>query len=375
MSDLVIDALVRELQAHILEFRLQDFTCSFHGGEPTLYGATRLETLLRRFDEVGANTECDIRYAITTNGALLDNEWVDLISRYEISVTVSIDGPPDIHDRRRVDVKGSPTWHESVAGYFALCRAGIAPSIIAVCDPESDPIYVLDHLAKDLGVRFCDILVPDSDYTSDRVSIAPYYIRLFDHWYDSYADGGLHVRFLVECIRGLFGLQSRTESIGLAPTKTVCLNSNGKLEPHDVLRIGGHERIDTSCSILSNRIADIESDPLWLSVRETSVNLCETCQACRYRVACGGGHIAQRWSIERGYNNPSIYCGDYIRILDHIANRLKVDISVTRAGDLLSEDDIYWALADGKPSIIFGADAVLPSSKRQDRVMLSKAGD
>jgi uncharacterized protein len=351
ISEPVIQALLTALEQHITEYRLPDFTCSFHGGEPTLFGAKRLRNLLERIDEITIRTKCDIRYALTTNGALIDSEWVDLIKRFEIAVTVSIDGPPDVHDRRRIDVRGAPTWRDSVTGYFALCREGIAPAIIAVCDPEASPVSVLDHLAKDLGVQFCDILVPDCDHTSDVKSIAAFYIGLFDHWYDKYADSNVQVRILNECVRGLLGLQSHTESIGLAPTRTVCLSTSGQLEPHDVLRIAGEARIKTSCNIFSNRIDDIETDPLWLAVREASTNLCDKCKACRYKNACGGGHIAQRWSVDRQYDNPSVYCTDYIKILDHIAGRLKRDLEVD--GGAMGPDTIHAALLTGRPEVLF----------------------
>jgi uncharacterized protein len=38
--------------------------------------------------------------------------------------------------------------------------------------------------------------------------------------------------------------------------------------------------------------------------------------------ACGGGHLAQRWSTERQYDNPSVYCESWKAIFSHIWKRI-----------------------------------------------------
>jgi len=343
-----VDALVPAIERHIERHRLGSFTCSFHGGEPTLFPISRLRSLLKSLDEVGLRTKCDIRYAITTNAALLTPEWIKTFCEFGVSVTVSVDGPPEINDGRRRTTRGTATWRSTVDGYFDLCRAGIAPSIIAVCDPAADPTLIVDHLARDLGARFCDILVPDANHESQPASIAKFYIGLFDYWYDNFADGGVQFRILQDIIRGLLGLESQTESVGLAPTQTVCLNTNGRLEPHDVLRIAGAAQVETGCTIFTHEIGDITSDPKWTTVRDNSVTLCDTCLRCRYKFACGGGHIAQRWSRLRGYDNPSVYCKDFMAIFDHVASRLAQDIVVARNGVPVSRTDLLENLRSGR---------------------------
>jgi len=325
--DTVTVAFVGALERHIIKNKISEFTCSFHGGEPTLYSAVKLRDFMRQIDSVALKAKCHIRYALTTNGSLLSFDWLELISEYEISVTVSIDGPPEIHDKRRVSVKKMPTWHKSVGGYLDLCRRGVKPSVIAVCDPLSDPKALLDHFSLDLGVMYCDVLVPDLNHSDDVISIAEYYIGLFDHWYDNYSERGVKVRFLNEIVRGVLGLESKTDSIGYGPTQTVCLNTTGNLEPHDVLRIAGGEHTETECSIMTHEISDIERDPKWKSVRDASIKLCDQCNSCRYKFACGGGHISQRWSTEKQYDNPSVYCSDYIKIFDHVSERISNDLS------------------------------------------------
>jgi uncharacterized protein len=186
----VADQFLIRLEEHIRTERVTEFVCSFHGGEPLLFGSDRLREFVAAIDKVGQAAGCQMRYALTTNGALIDQSFIDIFLEYRISVTVSIDGPSDVHDRRRVTIKGAPTWQSAVDGYLALCRSGISPSIIAVCDPESDAKAVIDHLAGELGATFCDVLVPDDNHMSIPKSISKYYIELPDYAASS-ANGGM----------------------------------------------------------------------------------------------------------------------------------------------------------------------------------------
>ncbi|MBZ9763352.1 radical SAM protein [Mesorhizobium sp. CA8] len=349
ISDAVLKAFVIKLERHIRRHNLKRFVCSFHGGEPTLYNPARLRVYLAELSAVGERTHCQIEYALTTNGTQISSEWLTLISEYNIAVAVSIDGPPEIHDKRRVTIKGEPTWDETVTGYFALCERGIRPAIIAVCDPTTDPEKLLDHFFLDLGATYCDVLPPENNHQSDNHSISAYYIRLFDHWNTHYRGLGTEVRILSGFIRGLLGLESRTEIVGFSSSEIVCLNTNGQLEPHDGLRIAGKEKAETQCNILLNEIDDIERDPAWTAVRDASTDLCEQCSSCRYKVACGGGHIVHRWSEENGYRNPSIYCSDYQDILDHVSVTIGDEIS--RGGrDSGSRLLVVRALRSGRPA-------------------------
>jgi uncharacterized protein len=52
------------------------------------------------------------------------------------------------------------------------------------------------------------------------------------------------------------------------------------------------------------------------------MHLPEVCQKCEFLDSCGGGHLAQRWSTERRFDNPSVYCESWKRIFEHIWGRI-----------------------------------------------------
>lgn len=344
MSIEILDALSSRIEEHISTYQIKSFVCSFHGGEPMLFGFRRMQALLLELRGIGERQRCAMQFAFTTNGVLINSDWVGLFREFNVSVAVSIDGPPEIHDARRVTVKGRPSWRDAVSGYFELCKGGLSPAILAVCEPTADPGAIIDHFSGDLGATFCDILVPDANNDDHVTSIAAFYVGLFDHWYDRSMAGKFEIRILTEMARGLLGLETKVDTIGFGPTQTVCVSTDGQIEAHDVLRIAGQIRARTDCNIQSHRLDAVFSDPLWCAVRDQSTSLSPKCRSCRYKIACGGGQLAQRWSSTQGYDNPSVYCSDYILILDHIARKMQRELEASGLASCFDDIEIPGSL-------------------------------
>ncbi len=329
MQDNVVDAFVDKLKQHIISNNVPEFLCIFHGGEPLLYNIDKFELFVEKLQGVENSTSCKVMFSVTTNGVLINEKWCALFKKYNVQVAVSIDGPQDIHDFYRKDFSDRGSYQQAVAGYFRLKEHNLTPGIIAVCNPRTDPKRVLDHFVKNLSIKHCTILLPDANFNSSVESIANYYIELFDYWYDNYMDLGIEVKFLKSLIRVVLGLESKSDSFGYGPVHTVSLLTDGSLEPLDVLRIAGYKSTETKYNILEHQISDVREDEGWKNAYNSSLNLCETCNSCEYKNACGGGHISQRWSTNNGYNNPSVYCNDFKDIFKHVIDKLSKDIRLT----------------------------------------------
>jgi uncharacterized protein len=322
------DAFCRRLEEHIREFGLEQFMLALHGGEPLLFPKHRFVALLKKLDAIADRTGCHIERAVTTNAILIDEEWTDIFKAYDVAVTVSLDGPPDIHDRHRVDFKGRGTHADTLHGIACLRAAGIEPGLISVCNPSTNPGRVLSYVVEELGIKQFDILPPDATHADNPPPIADYYIELFDAWFDRYASGGVRISTLDAMIQGLVGNLSVSDTIGFGPIDTVTLMTDGSLEPLDVLRIAGSGSTASNSNVFVNSLQDVQADPRWRSAFEASTRLCDTCLQCEYLDACGGGHLAQRWSSERKFDNPSVYCASWKRIFDHIWDRIAPTLTV-----------------------------------------------
>jgi len=114
---------------------------AFYGGEPLL----ELELLRRCAGYARERSGGAARFVITTNGTLLDGRARAFLREYDFTVLVSLDGPAEVHDRRRRDAHGRPTFARIMANLAAL--------------KDEAPAYFPDR------VRFSVVLAPPVDYT------------------------------------------------------------------------------------------------------------------------------------------------------------------------------------------------------------------
>lgn len=354
-------ALLAKLEAHLARYELKRFSILFHGGEPLLFGKRRFLRLVDALGDVGERTGCEIDLSITTNGVLIDDEWAALLNVFDIATTISIDGPKHVHDASRVDLRGGGTYDRVVRGIETLRSHGIEPGILAVCDPASDPAEVVAHLADTFGFRHFDILVPDATHDDTPPSIAPYFRTLFDLWFDEYAARGVEIRYLRAMVKGLLGGDSHLESIGFGPIQTCALLTGGELEPLDVLRIAGYRSTSTQRRIQTHTFQDLTEDSVWRRAFDAALHLSDTCLACEYRQACGGGFLPHRWSQERGYDNPSVYCSDLKDIFGHIWKRISPEIALVTPRSRIRLVDAIGEVDAPEPAPSGSAPAPVPT--------------
>lgn len=138
----------------------------WHGGETTLrpisfYG--KALWLQERFRRPGQR----ITNQLQTNGTHLSPDWLDFLKRYRFVVGVSLDGPPEVHDLRRLDVKGLPTSERVREGMDKLRAHGIDFEVKMVVDDEVIALgaqRVFDYLLE-IGIKQVALLnvVPEGE--------------------------------------------------------------------------------------------------------------------------------------------------------------------------------------------------------------------
>jgi len=318
----VEEKFIERLRHHITAFRIPSFSILFHGGEPLLFGKPRLRAFCDKLRSLEENTGAEIRKSITTNGILVDEEWSQLFKEFGISVTLSIDGAEAQHNLYRMDFHGQGTYNSVVVALALLRKSGLEPGVLAVCDPNSSPEDLCKTFVDELGLKSFDVLVPDATYDDKVISIENYYKKLFDLWFDKYSYMGIEIRCVENMIRSSMGLPSTTKAIGYGPLSILTMSTDGCLEPLDVLRIAGSGFTRTTYNVKDHQFQDVQNDPKWRDAWHASLNLCEICKRCEFHDTCGGGYLPSRWSKQRGYDNPSVYCEDLKGIFRHIQRRV-----------------------------------------------------
>ncbi|MFH0874808.1 MAG: radical SAM protein [archaeon] len=134
----------------------------FFGGEPSLE-----LVLLEKCMEYALSLYSGSQFGITTNGLRL-HDLTDIALRYNMKVTVSLDGPKKIHDKYRLARNKFPTFDLVDKGLRDLIemnpefvRSNV--TLAATCwDPEDFPVIVANFLTLDkfFSAMYVDFVEP-----------------------------------------------------------------------------------------------------------------------------------------------------------------------------------------------------------------------
>jgi uncharacterized protein len=332
MSEEVLRQLLWRIEEHVARFPLTDFPIVLHGGEPLLWGVANFRDFAASCRAISQRTGCDIPIAVTTNGLMIDNEWLNCFESEHISVAISLDGPAHIHDIHRKTFRGTGTHAAVERAVRKLLSRDIGVSALAVCNPAHPPADYVEFFAS-LGIAHYDIMIPDATVDERPASIAAFYKGLFALWLEANRAGPVvDIRIISDMITALLGNNAPTEGVGYKPIELCTVMTDGSVEAHDVLRIAGDGFTQTKFNIFEHAIDEVRGEPRWQAAREASINLSAKCRQCQFMNACGGGYLPHRFSKANGYDNPSVYCDDLFAMFEHMQSVLADHLYVEKAG-------------------------------------------
>ena len=330
MSAEVLHQLLLRIEQHVARYSLIDFPIVLHGGEPLLWGRENFHRFAEACEAISSRTGCEIPIAVTTNGVLIDDEWLNCFEAHDISVAISLDGPEHIHDIHRRTFQGTGTHAAVERAARMLVSRDIGVSALAVCNPSYPPKQYAEFFAG-CGIANYDIMIPDATVDEKPPSIASFYNGLFDLWLE--ANRGkprVNIRIVSDMITALLGNNSPTEGVGYKPIELCTIMTDGSVEAHDVLRIAGDGFTQTTFNIFEHAIDEVRNEPRWKAARDASINLCEKCRQCKFMNACGGGYLPHRFSRKNGYDNPSVYCDDLYAMFENMQSVLAGHLYVSK---------------------------------------------
>lgn len=332
MSAEVLHQLLRRLEEHIVKYSFADFPLVLHGGEPLLWGTDNFHRIAEGCEAISARTGCAIPIAVTTNGILIDEGWLNCFEVHDIAVAISLDGPAHIHDIHRHTFQGAGTHAAVERAAHMLIARDINVSALAVCNPKHSPKEYFDFFAA-CGIPRYDIMIPDATVDENPPHIASFYKGLFDLWLEANRQKTrIDIRIVTDMVSALLGNDAPTEGVGYKPVELCTIMTDGSVEAHDVLRIAGEGVTQTTFNIFEHAIDDVRNEPLWKKARDASINLSAKCRQCKFMRACGGGYLPHRFSKQNGYDNPSTYCDDLYATYEHIASVLERHVYVVKPG-------------------------------------------
>ena len=210
MADEVLEEYIR---GHIAAAPGPEVSFSWHGGEPTLLGIDYFQRILA-LQKKHLRPGMVVSNGIQTNGTLLDGDWGRFLAGERFAVGLSLDGPPEVHDRHRLTKTGGPTHARVMRGYEILQRHGIYVDLLAVVGAHSvaRPLEVYDFF-QGIDARFLTFLPlvvrTTAGVSPDSVSArawGDFLCAVFDRW-KARDVGRIKVQIFEEAARPALGLE------------------------------------------------------------------------------------------------------------------------------------------------------------------------
>lgn len=288
---------------------------TFFGGE-TLMNFKLLRQVVGYSREQAAMQGRGIGFSLTTNATLLTDEIIDFLADNEIGVTVSVDGPADLQDKRRVDKKGRGTYaviEPRLRKLIDRHRTRAITARVTLTDGVTDVVRIYRHLKDYIGfheVGFAPVTNSgEQDYAIDDAGmngVLGQFQLLADEWLEYALRGQMHgfsnvSETIGELIQGVNKSHPCGAGLGL-----LGVSPSGDLSPC-------HRFTDADTHTLGHVSSGVDSDKRADFLARGHVSAKYECQTCWARPLCAGGchHEAFVRYGDTGHANLH-YC-DWIR--------------------------------------------------------------
>ncbi|WP_371580529.1 radical SAM/SPASM protein FxsB, inactivated metallohydrolase extension form [Streptomyces sp. NBC_01314] len=345
ISEETLDQVSRRLTEYVLARNLESITVILHGGEPLLVGPVRLRRICAELTRaLTPVTTLDLR--IHTNGVRLNRDHLRVFDEFRVKVGISLDGDRVANDRHRLDRRGRSSY-DRVLKAVELLRLPehrhLYQGLLCTVDVANDPVAVHDALTS-LDPPRIDYLLPHSTWDSPPPGHGPgapatpyadWLLKVFDRWEEQ--GRPMPVRTFDSVLSTLRGGPSLTEALGLAPSDLAVIETDGTFEQADSLKTAYEGAPATGYDVFRHGFAEFAEHP-GVRARQLGIaGVSETCRRCPVVESCGGGLYAHRYSGEKGFDNPSVFCSDLRGMVEGIAERITeraLHPAVTEADEL-----------------------------------------
>lgn len=326
MSDETFNHLLYRMREYCDRRPSHRMSIGMHGGEPTLVGAARMDRFARMAKTVLGRRLKSIN--MQTNATLIDGEWVEVLRSHGIKAGVSIDGPPEIHDATRKTPTGHGSYAATIRGLRILQEGKVLGGVLCVINPAHSGLACYRHFRR-LGVRHIDFLLPDVTRDTKpmlyggygETPVADYLTPIFDEWYGE-DDPRVVIRYFWSILRMMIGGRPLSDSLGNPLQSYLIIESDGSIQAVDTLRICEPGLPDSGLNVARHGFDDLALGlPLVHKLAHEKINPCNTCLQCPDVPVCGGGYLPHRYKRSNGFDNPSAWCKDIRKLLQHIRAR------------------------------------------------------
>lgn len=305
-------------------------TIIWHGGEPLLWGKENYREALAFMQRELA--DFDLHISMQTNLSLIDEEYLDILTQYNVKLGFSLDGFKEIHDSQRVGIDNRPTF-DTIMEKLTLCRErGLKPGCIVVGSRKHiGRIPELYQFMKEqeLNFKFNPLFISgEAEQNRDEYGItaqeyAQMCIELFDLWFDD-QQGKVTESNFVEIASNIatghttgcmFSQNCQDNFLAIAPTGDVM--PCGRFCDDGLKQYAyGNLHRETLAEILP-RIKQSEA------YRRAEYISNSDCAKCKWYNICHGGCLHDGFLRNGDFKSKTLLCSAYKQLFAHIEKRMK----------------------------------------------------
>lgn len=302
---------------------------AWQGGEPLLAGLEFFEEVVYR-QALYAPPHTIISNSLQTNATLINDRWASFFKTYNFLIGVSLDGPKEIHDARRVTSNGKGSFDRVMAGIEHLRKHRVDFNILTVI--HSGNVGKAEELMtfyREQGLDYVQF-IPCMDFRSQQVDrpgvydITPgeygdFLCEVFDEWYND-GDPQVSVRFFDNMLSVYTNREAELCIHRAACPTSLVLEQNGDAFPCDFFI---NEQW-TVGNVANSSISDMLAHPNYARFHRMKPALPDKCQSCEWQRLCHGGCPRNRkWSPEGDQSDPDFFCQSYMQIYNYAHEKMQ----------------------------------------------------
>jgi uncharacterized protein len=334
MSVETLERLFSRVAAHVRSQSLPGFTFYWHGGEPLLQPPSfyaHVAVLTQRY-----LPDVRVHHLLQTNATRVTRDYARLLKELGFIVSVSLDGPPEINDKLRVDHAGRGTATRVLNGLEILHAEGHPVQILCVVTPDAIGRGAeLYRYFRSLGAWWMDFLLPHANARHNTIiphhmpsqeDFAAFLIDVYDAWM-SEGDSGIIVRRLRDYVQLILGGHAATCIFGGDCSYMITVLPDGLLYACDDLL----QTFSSPIGTLDEDLDQVASSPILRKVSKGSdIMFGEECLTCEFFDVCRSGCTSFRATDAGTFTDRYYYCDMSKRVIAYI--RSDVLARLERAG-------------------------------------------
>lgn len=331
-----IQGKVKRIDYAVLEKFIREYMRMSHGiasfvwqgGEPLLAGLDFFKEVVHLQSKY-APPNTVISNSLQTNATLLNEEWASFLKKYNFLVGVSIDGPREIHDLRRVTRSGAGSFDRVMRGVQYLRDYNVDFNVLTVVheDNITKAKELMDFYERE-GFGYVQF-IPGMGFQAQDTHRPPQYLiaadqygnflcEIFDAWYNN-GEPKISVRFFDNMLSVYLNHEAELCIHRKTCPTTLVLEQNGDAYPCDFY-ISDNYKLG---NVGVDKLEDILGNYVYQRFLDKKPNLPEKCTNCEFLKFCHGGCPRNRhWNSSMTESDPDYFCEGYLKIYNYAHERM-----------------------------------------------------